>query len=89
MLKLKNKIFIILILISFTLVNLYISKSKPNKEKEKVSRLATDSEIKYFNNLKDSVEYLEKKAEILNRYLQMKHIEYIDVCKLTYKINEK
>lgn len=89
MLKLKNKIFILIILTSFTLINLYISKSKPNKEQEKVSRLATDSEIKYFNNLKDSVEDLEKKAEILNRYLQMKHIEYIDVCKLTYKINEK
>lgn len=87
MLKLKNKIFIVTILILFTLVNLQISKSKLYKE-EKTARLATDSEIKYFNNLKDSVEDLEKKAEILNRYLQMKHIEYIDVCKLTYK-NEK
>lgn len=87
MLKLKNRIFIVTILILFTLVNLQISKSKLYKE-EKDDRLATDSEIKYFNNLKDSVEDLEKKAEILNRYLQMKHIEYIDVCKLTYK-NEK
>lgn len=35
--------------------------------------------------LQDSVADLEKKAEILNRYLNMKHIEYMEVCDLVYK----
>lgn len=35
--------------------------------------------------LQDSVADLEKKAEILNRYLNMKHLEYIEACNLVYK----
>jgi len=33
----------------------------------------------------DSVADLEEKAEILNRYLNMKHIEYIEVCNLVHR----
>lgn len=33
----------------------------------------------------DSVADLEKKAEILNRYLNMKHLEYIEVCDLVHR----
>jgi hypothetical protein len=38
-----------------------------------------------YESLVDSVSDLEEKAEILNRYLNMKHIEYMEVCDLVYK----
>jgi hypothetical protein len=38
-----------------------------------------------YESLIDSVADLEEKAEILNRYLNMKHIEYMEVCDLVHK----
>ena len=39
--------------------------------------------------LKDSVSDLEQKANILNKYLHAKHLEYIEVCNLVhYKSNK-
>jgi len=37
-----------------------------------------------YKNLQDSVADLEQKARILNRYLNMKHLEYIEVCNLVH-----
>lgn len=38
-----------------------------------------------YESLVDSVADLEQKAKILNRYLNMKHIEYMEVCDLVHK----
>jgi cell division protein FtsL len=45
-----------------------------------------ESDIK---NLQDSVKDLETKARILNNYLNMKHLEYIEVCDLVAKRKRK
>lgn len=60
---------------------LYFSSSA--KGRTKLIKHKTD--YSYVQSLKDSVEDLEAKARILNRYLQMKHLEYIEVCDLVYK----
>lgn len=49
------------------------------EEKKVLSNKATA------DSLSQVVHDLELKTEILNRYLVQKHLEYIEVCDLTYK----
>ncbi len=60
--------------------------NKPKIDKKLVEhKIPCDYLEARYESLVDSVSDLEEKAEILNRYLNMKHIEYMEVCDLVYK----
>jgi hypothetical protein len=77
----KYLTIIVIIIIILAIIGVQFSLSA--KEPTKLIKHKTD--YSYVQSLKDSVEDLEAKARILNRYLQMKHLEYIEVCDLVYK----
>jgi predicted ABC-type ATPase len=64
-----------------------------NKVKPKIKltehEILEDDLIERYKILQDSVADLEKKASILNNYLNMKHIEYMEVCDLVYTKKKK
>ncbi len=60
--------------------------NKPKIDKKLVEhKIPCDYLEARYESLVDSVSDLEQKAEILNRYLNMKHIEYMEVCDLVHK----
>jgi hypothetical protein len=60
--------------------------NKPNIDKKLVEhKIPCEYLEARYESLIDSVADLEEKAEILNRYLNMKHIEYMEVCDLVHK----
>jgi hypothetical protein len=60
--------------------------NKPKIEKKLVEhKIPCEYLEARYESLVDSVSDLEQKAEILNRYLNMKHIEYMEVCDLVHK----
>lgn len=78
-------VFITTVIVMFLFGMLYFSSSA--KEPTKLIEHKTD--YSYVQSLKDSVEDLEAKARILNRYLQMKNLEYIEICDLVAKSKDK
>jgi hypothetical protein len=65
-----------------------LNKVKP-KIKLTEDEILEDDLIERYKILQDSVADLEKKASILNNYLNMKHIEYMEVCDLVYTKKKK
>jgi hypothetical protein len=65
-----------------------LNKVKPKTRLTKHEILEDDLTERY-KILQDSVADLEKKASILNNYLNMKHIEYMEVCDLVYTKKKK
>jgi hypothetical protein len=58
----------------------------PTKERKLIEhKIPCDYLESRYETLIDSVADLEQKAEILNRYLSMKHLEYIDACNLVQR----
>jgi len=75
--RIYTVIFMIIIIIGIAVgARLSISGKEPNK------LIEHKTDYSYVQSLKDSVQDLETKARILNRYLQMKNLEYIEVCNL-------
>jgi hypothetical protein len=68
-------------------VTLHISNTdffvKVGYEPEPEEKLPTKS-VEQIDSLASVYADLERKVEILNRYLMVKHIEYMEVCNLTY-----
>ena len=65
-----------------------LNKVKPKTRLTK-HEILEDDLIERYRILQDSVADLEKKASILNNYLNMKHIEYMEVCDLVYTKKKK
>jgi len=65
-----------------------LNKVKP-KTKLTEHEILEDDLTERYKILQDSVADLEKKASILNNYLNMKHIEYMEVCDLVYTKKKK
>jgi hypothetical protein len=65
-----------------------LNKVKP-KTRLTEHEILEDDLIERYKILQDSVADLEKKASILNNYLNMKHIEYMEVCDLVYTKKKK
>jgi len=65
-----------------------LNKVKP-KTRLTEHEILEDDLTERYKILQDSVADLEKKASILNNYLNMKHIEYMEVCDLVYTKKKK
>jgi hypothetical protein len=65
-----------------------LNKVKP-KTRLTEHEILEDNLTERYKILQDSVADLEKKASILNNYLNMKHIEYMEVCDLVYTKKKK
>lgn len=65
-----------------------LDKAKPKTRLTKHETIEADLTERY-KILQDSVADLEKKARILNNYLNIKHIEYMEVCDLVYTKKKK
>jgi hypothetical protein len=82
--RIYTVIFMIIIIIGIAVgARLSISGKEPNK------LIEHKTDYSYVQSLKDSVQDLETKARILNNYLNMKHLEYIEVCDLVAKRKTK
>lgn len=70
------------VLVIACLVALYLFYSKSNTNDAVCDKI---EECQYvYDSLQNKVQDLEKKVEILNRYLIMKNLEYIEACNLKY-----
>jgi hypothetical protein len=65
-----------------------LDKVKPKTRLTEHEILEADLTERY-KILRDSVADLETKARILNNYLNIKHIEYMEVCDLVYTKKKK
>ena len=82
--KIMIKVVIAQLIAAIILISVFVFSN--NKEKKLIEhQIPCDYLEARYDVLIDSVADLETKAEILNRYLNMKHIEYMEVCDLVYK----
>jgi hypothetical protein len=84
------KTFITLVVAIGMSVAIAVLFYKDKSKKGLVVHQVYDKELNdRYNALKDSVADLEQKARILNNYLNVKHLEYIEVCNLVHKSSKK
>ena len=79
----------IILIVVFSIVVAFVMDNKHQKARDKtrlIEHKIRENELtERYKVLQDSVADLEQKARILNRYLNMKHLEYIEVCNLVAK----
>ena len=81
MLKLGSVLFIIAVILSLILVRQ--ADNTYNKSDEYCLKVSVCQS--QYDSLQKEVKELEEKINILNKYLIIKHLEYIDVCDQKYK----
>lgn len=63
---------------------LYFTNNSVNQSSDLTCPKVDSCQVKY-DSLQKEIQELEEKVDILNKYLVIKHLEYIDVCNLKYK----